>query len=100
MEDFKIDLTMDAGIHARTITVPVKPFTLIGATTRIGLLTGPMRSRFGIISHIEFSCAVPKRVKLDSEFVQQGQIQVRHWRVFWILDVTATLDTGNFASHQ
>ncbi|HEY7090496.1 MAG TPA: Holliday junction branch migration DNA helicase RuvB [Tepidisphaeraceae bacterium] len=54
MEDFKIDLTMDAGMHARTITVPVKPFTLIGATTRIGLLTGPMRSRFGIISHIDF----------------------------------------------
>jgi Holliday junction DNA helicase RuvB len=54
MEDFKIDLTMDAGMHARTITVPVKPFSLIGATTRIGLLTGPMRSRFGIISHIDF----------------------------------------------
>ncbi|HVT90745.1 MAG TPA: Holliday junction branch migration DNA helicase RuvB [Tepidisphaeraceae bacterium] len=54
MEDFKIDLTMDSGMHARTITVPVKPFTLIGATTRIGLLTGPMRSRFGIISHIDF----------------------------------------------
>jgi Holliday junction DNA helicase RuvB len=54
MEDFKIDLTMDSGMHARTITVPVKPFTLIGATTRIGLLTGPMRSRFGITSHIEF----------------------------------------------
>jgi Holliday junction DNA helicase RuvB len=54
MEDFKIDLTIDAGMHARTITVPVKPFTLIGATTRIGLLTGPMRSRFGIISHIDF----------------------------------------------
>ncbi|HMB94934.1 MAG TPA: Holliday junction branch migration DNA helicase RuvB [Tepidisphaeraceae bacterium] len=54
MEDFKIDLTTEAGMHARTITVPVKPFTLIGATTRIGLLTGPMRSRFGIISHIEF----------------------------------------------
>lgn len=54
MEDFKIDLTMDAGMHARTITVPVKPFTLIGATTRIGLLTGPMRSRFGIVSHIDF----------------------------------------------
>jgi Holliday junction DNA helicase RuvB len=41
-------------MHARTITVPVKPFTLIGATTRIGLLTGPMRSRFGIVQHIEF----------------------------------------------
>ncbi|MGB7158245.1 MAG: Holliday junction branch migration DNA helicase RuvB [Tepidisphaeraceae bacterium] len=54
MEDYKIDLTSDAGMHARTITLPLKPFTLIGATTRIGLLTGPMRSRFGIVEHIEF----------------------------------------------
>ena len=54
MEDFKIDLTMEAGVHARTITVPVKPFTLIGATTRIGLLTSPMRSRFGIIAHVDY----------------------------------------------
>ncbi len=54
MEDFKIDLTMEAGVHARTITVQVKPFTLIGATTRIGLLTSPMRSRFGIVAHVDF----------------------------------------------
>jgi Holliday junction DNA helicase RuvB len=54
MEDFKVDITLDAGMHARTITMPLPPFTLIGATTRIGLLTGPMRSRFGISSHIEF----------------------------------------------
>jgi len=54
MEDFKVDVTIDAGMHARTITMPLPPFTLIGATTRIGLLTGPMRSRFGIQSHIEF----------------------------------------------
>jgi Holliday junction DNA helicase RuvB len=54
MEDFKIDLTMEAGVHARTITVPVKPFTLIGATTRIGLLTSPMRARFGIVAHVDF----------------------------------------------
>ena len=54
MEDYKIDLTTDAGMHARTITLPIKRFTLIGATTRIGLLTGPMRSRFGIVEHIEF----------------------------------------------
>lgn len=54
MEDFKIDLTMDAGMHARTMTLNVKPFTLIGATTRLGLLTGPMRSRFGIATHIDF----------------------------------------------
>ena len=54
MEDYKVDVTIDAGMHARTITMPLPPFTLIGATTRIGLLTGPMRSRFGIQSHIEF----------------------------------------------
>jgi len=54
MEDFKIDVTLDAGMHARSITMPLQPFTLIGATTRIGLLTGPMRSRFGIRQHIEF----------------------------------------------
>jgi holliday junction DNA helicase RuvB len=54
MEDYKVDITLDAGMHARTITMPVPQFTLIGATTRIGLLTGPMRSRFGIVEHIEF----------------------------------------------
>lgn len=54
MEDYKVDITLDAGMHARTITMPIPPFTLIGATTRIGLLTGPMRSRFGISSHIDF----------------------------------------------
>jgi Holliday junction DNA helicase RuvB len=54
MEDYKVDITLDAGMHARTITMPIPPFTLIGATTRIGLLTGPMRSRFGIVSHIDF----------------------------------------------
>jgi len=54
MEDFKIDIQLDAGMHARAVTIPLKPFTLIGATTRIGLLTGPMRSRFGIRQHIEF----------------------------------------------
>jgi Holliday junction DNA helicase RuvB len=57
MEDFKVDITLDAGMHARTITMPIPPFTLIGATTRIGLLTGPMRSRFGIANHIEFYAA-------------------------------------------
>jgi Holliday junction DNA helicase RuvB len=54
MEDYKIDLTQDAGMHARVLTMPLKPFTLIGATTRIGLLTGPMRSRFGIVEHLQF----------------------------------------------
>src|SRR3982751_975775 len=51
MEDFKVDVTLDQGAHARTVTIPLPPFTLIGATTRIGLLTGPMRGRFGISEH-------------------------------------------------
>src|SRR5436190_5249351 len=54
MEDFKVDITLDQGAHARTVNIPLPPFTLIGATTRIGLLTGPMRGRFGIAEHIEF----------------------------------------------
>ena len=54
MEDFKIDITVDQGMHAKTITLPLKPFSLIGATTRAGLLSGPMRSRFGITHNLEF----------------------------------------------
>ena len=54
MEDFKVDITLDQGAHARTVTVPIPPFTLVGATTRIGALTGPMRGRFGIAGHLEF----------------------------------------------
>jgi len=54
MEDFKIDVTVDSGMHARTITLPIKPFSLIGATTRAGMLTAPMRGRFGITHNFEF----------------------------------------------
>lgn len=54
MEDFKVDITLDQGSAARTVTIPLRPFTLIGATTRVGLLTGPMRDRFGIREHLEF----------------------------------------------
>ena len=54
MEDFKIDFTIDTGMNAKTIPITLKPFTLIGATTRAGLLSGPMRSRFGITHNLEF----------------------------------------------
>ena len=54
MEDFKVDITLDSGPHARSVTIPLPPFTLIGATTRLGLITGPMRSRFGLPLHLEF----------------------------------------------
>ncbi len=53
MEDFRIDVAVDSGMHARTVSISVKPFTLIGATTRAGLLTAPLRSRFGIAHHLK-----------------------------------------------
>ena len=54
MEDFRVDFTVDSGMHARTINLPLKQFTLIGATTRAGLLTAPLRARFGIVHHLDF----------------------------------------------
>jgi Holliday junction DNA helicase RuvB len=54
MEDFRIDIVLDKGPHARTISLNLKPFTLIGATTRPALLTAPMKTRFGIPLHFQF----------------------------------------------
>jgi Holliday junction DNA helicase RuvB len=54
MEDFKIDIRLSEGPKAQTITMPVEPFTLIGATTRYGLLTPPMRARFGIVERLNY----------------------------------------------
>jgi Holliday junction DNA helicase RuvB len=54
MEDFKVDFTVDSGMHAKTINFPLKRFTLVGATTRAGLLSAPLRSRFGMLYHLEF----------------------------------------------
>jgi len=56
MEDFKVDYTVDSGLHAKTINFPLKRFTLIGATTRAGLLSAPLRSRFGMLYHLDFYC--------------------------------------------
>ena len=54
MEDFKIDLVTGDGPHATTIPLSLQPFTLVGATTRTGLITGPLQSRFGIIIRLDF----------------------------------------------
>jgi len=54
MEEFKVDFTVDSGVHAKTINFPLKRFTLIAATTRAGLLSAPLRSRFGMLYHLEF----------------------------------------------
>jgi len=54
MEDYKIDIMIESGPNARTVQINLNPFTLIGATTRSGLLTAPMRARFGIASRLQY----------------------------------------------
>ncbi len=54
MEDYKIDIVLDTGPNARSVQIGINPFTLIGATTRSGLLTAPLRARFGITARLEY----------------------------------------------
>ena len=54
MEDYRIDIMIDSGPNARSIQISLNPFTLVGATTRMGLLTAPMRARFGINCHLDY----------------------------------------------
>ena len=54
MEDYTIDIMIDSGPNARSIQIGINPFTLVGATTRMGLLTPPLRARFGITFHLEY----------------------------------------------
>jgi Holliday junction DNA helicase RuvB len=66
MEDYRIDIMIDNGPNARTVQINLNPFTLIGATTRSGLLTAPLRARFGINSRLEYYnseilCSIVKR---------------------------------------
>ena len=54
MEDFKVEFVLDKGAFSRVMNMPLKQFTMIGATTRVGLLSAPLRDRFGIFHHIDF----------------------------------------------
>ena len=54
MEDFQVDFVLDKGAYAKTIKVPLKRFTLVGATTRAGMLSAPLRDRFGIFVHMDY----------------------------------------------
>jgi Holliday junction DNA helicase RuvB len=74
MEDYTIDIMLDKGPSARSIQISVNPFTLIGATTRSGLLTSPLRARFGIQCHLEFydSNVLQRIVKRASAILNIG----------------------------
>ncbi len=54
MEDFSVNFVMDKGLNARTMRIPLRPFTMVGATTRPGMLSSPLRERFGIFHHLDF----------------------------------------------
>lgn len=71
MEDFRIDIMLDSGPNARSVQINLNPFTLIGATTRAGLLTSPLRARFGINARLEYydSALLTKIVKRSSDIL-------------------------------
>lgn len=72
MEDYRIDIMLDSGPSARSIQIDLNPFTLIGATTRAGLLTSPLRARFGINARLEYYDAtlLTKIIKRSAEILQ------------------------------
>ncbi len=74
MEEFKVDFVVDSGMHSRTINLPLKPFTLIGATTRAGLLSPPLRTRFGITQHLDFwsEADLLKRLEMSAGMLKIG----------------------------
>jgi len=101
MEDFRIDIVLGEGINARTISMNLKHFTLIGATTRSGMLSGPMRDRFKMHEHLDFysiaELAEIIRVnarKLDTEITDdaahelarrsRGTPRVANSRLYWV----------------
>ncbi len=70
MEDYQIDFVVDRGAYAKTIKLPLKRFTLVGATTRAGMLSAPLRERFGIMHHLDYySVDELKRIVLRSSGV-------------------------------
>ena len=74
MEDYKIDIMIDTGPNARSVEIELSPFTLIGATTRTGLLTAPLRARFGISSRLEYYDAdlLAKIIKRSANIINVG----------------------------
>ncbi|MFZ1826296.1 MAG: Holliday junction branch migration DNA helicase RuvB, partial [Chitinophagales bacterium] len=83
MEDFKLDILIETGPNARTVQIKLNPFTLVGATTRSGMLSAPLRSRFGITSRIEYYSSevlqtIIERAAqiLNTEITKEGSFEV------------------------
>src|SRR5438874_2128358 len=83
MEDFRVDIVLGDGINARTLSMPLKHFTLIGATTRSGMLSSPMRDRFKIHEHLDYytveelaQIVTINARKLNTELSQEAALEI------------------------
>lgn len=111
MEDFRVDITIGEGVSARTLNMTLKPFTIIGATTRTGLLSAPLRDRFQVREHLEFY-ALPElteiiirnasklRVEIDYDAAvriadcSRGTPRIANNRLKWVRDYATTKADG------
>ena len=111
MEDFRIDITLGEGVNARTINMPLRPFTLIGATTRTGLISAPLRDRFHLREHLDFysveelseivrRSAAKLRVKIDDASATEiarrsrGTPRLANNRLRWVRDYSISRADG------
>ncbi len=111
MEDFRIDIVLGEGINARTVSLPLKPFTLIGATTRAGMLSAPLRDRFQVREHLEFysetdvgqivvRSASKLDVKIDEDAAMEiarrsrGTPRIANNRLRWVRDYAESRANG------
>jgi Holliday junction DNA helicase RuvB len=111
MEDFRVDIVLGEGLNARTISMPLKRFTLIGATTRSGLLSGPMRDRFKMHEHLDFYTVdeLAEIVTINARKLQthlapeaareiaqrsRGTPRIANSRLWWARNFAASESTG------
>lgn len=112
MEDFRIDIVLGEGMSARTISMNLKRFTLIGATTRSGMLSGPMRDRFKMHEHLEFysveelaqivrvnaaklNTPITSEAALELARRSRGTPRVANSRLYWTRNYAAALHDGH-----
>jgi Holliday junction DNA helicase RuvB len=111
MEDFRIDITLGEGVNARTLNITLKPFTLIGATTRTGLISAPLRDRFQMREHLDFYTVVELaeivrrnaaklKLPLDDEAADEiaersrGTPRIANNRLRWVRDFATSRAGG------
>jgi Holliday junction DNA helicase RuvB len=114
MEDFRVDVVLGEGMSARTINLPLKKFTIIGATTRSGMLSGPLRERFGMHEHLEFYDvddlarivtinAAKLRSTIDQEAARElaarsrGTPRIANSRLRWVRDYAVARGDGHIS---